>query len=67
MAVDLWGSRRISGAVKRAFAREEATLFITGHTLAPVKAVVRDIASAGALHASAGKYTSFAIADAQIN
>ncbi|MBS1601268.1 MAG: SDR family oxidoreductase [Bacteroidetes bacterium] len=37
----------IGGAVARAFAREGARLFLTGHRLAPVAAVVRDIVSAG--------------------
>lgn len=37
----------IGGAVARAFAREGARLFLTGHRLAPVAAVARDIASAG--------------------
>jgi NAD(P)-dependent dehydrogenase (short-subunit alcohol dehydrogenase family) len=37
----------IGGAVARAFAREGARLFLTGHRLAPVEAVARDIVSAG--------------------
>ena len=37
----------IGGAVARAFAREGARLFLTGHRLAPVEAVTRDIVSAG--------------------
>jgi len=37
----------IGGAVARAFAREGARLFLTGHCLAPVEAVARDIVSAG--------------------
>ncbi|GGB11468.1 short-chain dehydrogenase [Puia dinghuensis] len=37
----------IGGAVARAFAREGATLFLTGHRLAPVEAVARDVVSAG--------------------
>jgi NAD(P)-dependent dehydrogenase (short-subunit alcohol dehydrogenase family) len=37
----------IGGAVARAFAREGAKLFLTGHRLAPVEAVARDIVSAG--------------------
>jgi NAD(P)-dependent dehydrogenase (short-subunit alcohol dehydrogenase family) len=37
----------IGGAVARAFAREGATLFLTGHSLAPVEAVAKDIVSAG--------------------
>jgi NAD(P)-dependent dehydrogenase (short-subunit alcohol dehydrogenase family) len=39
----------IGGAVARSFAREGARLFLTGHHLAPVEAVARDIASAGGL------------------
>lgn len=37
----------IGGAVARAFAREGARLFLTGHRLAPVQAVAKDIVSAG--------------------
>jgi short chain dehydrogenase len=37
----------IGGAVARAFATEEATLFLTGHELASVEAVVKEIVSAG--------------------
>jgi NAD(P)-dependent dehydrogenase (short-subunit alcohol dehydrogenase family) len=37
----------IGGAVARAFAREGATLFLTGHQLAPVEAVANDVVSAG--------------------
>ncbi len=37
----------IGGAVARAFAREGAALFLTGHSLAPVEAVAKDIVSAG--------------------
>ena len=37
----------IGGAVARAFAREGAKLFLTGHRLAPVEAVARDIVTAG--------------------
>ena len=37
----------IGGAVARAFASDGATLFLTGHELAPVEAVAKDIASAG--------------------
>ena len=37
----------IGSAVARAFAREGARLFLTGHRLAPVEAVARDIVSAG--------------------
>src|SRR5215216_5423965 len=37
----------IGGAVARAFAREGAKLFLTGHLRAPVEAVAKDIVSAG--------------------
>ena len=37
----------IGGAVARAFAREGAKLFLTGHRRAPVEAVVKDIVAAG--------------------
>jgi|SRR5215469_11948610 len=37
----------IGGAVARAFAREGARLFLTGHRLAPVAAVAKDIVSTG--------------------
>ena len=37
----------IGGAVARAFAREGAQLFLTGHHLAPVEAVAKDIVAAG--------------------
>jgi NAD(P)-dependent dehydrogenase (short-subunit alcohol dehydrogenase family) len=37
----------IGGAVARAFAAEGASLFLTGHKLAPVEAVAKDIVSAG--------------------
>jgi len=37
----------IGSAVARAFAREGAKLFLTGHRLAPVQAVAKDIVSAG--------------------
>jgi len=37
----------IGGAVARAFAREGARLFLTGHRLAPVKEVANEIVSAG--------------------
>ena len=39
----------IGSAVARAFAREGARLFLTGHRLAPVLAVARDIASASSI------------------
>jgi len=37
----------IGGAVARAFAREGAMLFLTGHQLAPVEAVAKEIVAAG--------------------
>jgi NAD(P)-dependent dehydrogenase (short-subunit alcohol dehydrogenase family) len=37
----------IGGAVAQAFAREGATLFLTGRRLAPVEAVAKEIAAAG--------------------
>jgi NAD(P)-dependent dehydrogenase (short-subunit alcohol dehydrogenase family) len=37
----------IGGAVARAFAREGARLFLTGHKLAPVDAVAKEIVAAG--------------------
>jgi NAD(P)-dependent dehydrogenase (short-subunit alcohol dehydrogenase family) len=37
----------IGGAVARAFARERARVFLTGHTLAPVAAGAKDIVAAG--------------------
>jgi NAD(P)-dependent dehydrogenase (short-subunit alcohol dehydrogenase family) len=37
----------IGGAIARAFAREGARLFLTGHHLAPVQAVAKDIVAAG--------------------
>jgi NAD(P)-dependent dehydrogenase (short-subunit alcohol dehydrogenase family) len=37
----------IGGAVARAFASDGAMLFLTGHELAPVEAVAKDIVSAG--------------------
>jgi NAD(P)-dependent dehydrogenase (short-subunit alcohol dehydrogenase family) len=37
----------IGGAVARAFASEGARVFLTGHSLAPVEVVAKDIASAG--------------------
>jgi NAD(P)-dependent dehydrogenase (short-subunit alcohol dehydrogenase family) len=44
---DLWSRRCGRGAVARAFAREGATLFLTGRPLAPVQAVAEDIAATG--------------------
>jgi len=37
----------IGGAVARAFARDGATLFLTGHVRAPIEAIAKDIVSAG--------------------
>ena len=37
----------IGGAVARAFARDGAKLYVTGHKLAPVKALAEDIVAAG--------------------
>jgi len=37
----------IGGAVARAFAREGARLFLSGHRLAPVEAVAKDVMAAG--------------------
>src|SRR5260370_39798886 len=37
----------IGGAVARAFAREGARLFLTGHHRAPVEAVAKEVVSAG--------------------
>jgi NAD(P)-dependent dehydrogenase (short-subunit alcohol dehydrogenase family) len=37
----------IGGAVARAFAREGARLYLTGHHLAPVEAVAKDVVAAG--------------------
>src|SRR5882757_4058730 len=47
VAVIYGAGGEIGGAVARAFAREGARLFLTGHRLAPVEAVARDIVSAG--------------------
>jgi NAD(P)-dependent dehydrogenase (short-subunit alcohol dehydrogenase family) len=46
-AVIYGGGGAIGGAVARAFAAERAKLFLTGHKLAPVEAVAKDIVSAG--------------------
>ena len=43
----------IGGAVARAFAREGARLFLTGHRLAPVEAVAKDIVSVGGIAGAA--------------
>jgi NAD(P)-dependent dehydrogenase (short-subunit alcohol dehydrogenase family) len=43
----------IGGAVARAFAAEGATVFLTGHRLAPVEAMAADIASAHAAEVDA--------------
>jgi NAD(P)-dependent dehydrogenase (short-subunit alcohol dehydrogenase family) len=37
----------IGGAVARAFAREGAKVFLTGHQLAPVESVAKEVVSAG--------------------
>jgi NAD(P)-dependent dehydrogenase (short-subunit alcohol dehydrogenase family) len=47
VAVIYGAGGEIGGAVARAFASEGARLFLTGHRLAPVEAVARDIVSAG--------------------
>ena len=47
IAVIYGASGSIGGAVARAFAREGARVFLTGHTLAPVDVVAKDIVSAG--------------------
>jgi 3-oxoacyl-[acyl-carrier protein] reductase len=46
-AVIYGGGGRVGGAVARAFAREGATLFLAGRTLAPVEAVAEEIVAAG--------------------
>ena len=48
IAVIYGASGAIGGAVARAFAREGATVFLTGRQRAPVETVAKDIASAGA-------------------
>jgi NAD(P)-dependent dehydrogenase (short-subunit alcohol dehydrogenase family) len=47
IAVIYGAGGEIGGAVARAFAREGATVFLTGRRLAPVEAVAKDIVSAG--------------------
>ena len=47
VAVIYGGGGAIGGAVARAFAREGATLFLTGRLQAPVETVAKDIVSAG--------------------
>jgi NAD(P)-dependent dehydrogenase (short-subunit alcohol dehydrogenase family) len=47
VAVIYGAAGAIGGAVARAFAREGATLFLTGRFRAPVEAVAKDIVSAG--------------------
>jgi NAD(P)-dependent dehydrogenase (short-subunit alcohol dehydrogenase family) len=47
VAVIYGGGGAVGSAVARAFAREGATLFLTGRRLAPVEAVAEDIAAAG--------------------
>jgi NAD(P)-dependent dehydrogenase (short-subunit alcohol dehydrogenase family) len=49
VAVIYGAGGEIGGAVARAFAREGARLFITGHRLVSVEAVARDIMSAGGI------------------
>lgn len=49
VAVIYGAGGEIGGAVARAFAREGARLFLTGHRLTPVEAVARDIVSAGGI------------------
>jgi NAD(P)-dependent dehydrogenase (short-subunit alcohol dehydrogenase family) len=47
IAVIYGAGGEIGGAVARAFAREGAKLFLTGHRLAPLEALATDIVSAG--------------------
>jgi NAD(P)-dependent dehydrogenase (short-subunit alcohol dehydrogenase family) len=47
VAVIYGGGGAVGGAVARAFASEGAKLFLTGHKLAPVEAVAKEIVSAG--------------------
>jgi NADP-dependent 3-hydroxy acid dehydrogenase YdfG len=47
VAVIYGAAGAIGGAVARAFAREGATLFLTGRQLAPVEEVTKEIAAAG--------------------
>lgn len=47
VAVIYGGAGAIGGAVARAFAREGATLFLTGRRRAPVEIVAKDVVSAG--------------------
>jgi NAD(P)-dependent dehydrogenase (short-subunit alcohol dehydrogenase family) len=47
VAVIYGASGDIGGAVARAFAREGARLFLTGHKLAPVEAIAKEIVAAG--------------------
>ena len=49
VAVIYGAGGEIGGAVARAFAREGAKVYLTGHRLAPVEAVCRDIQAAGGL------------------
>jgi NAD(P)-dependent dehydrogenase (short-subunit alcohol dehydrogenase family) len=53
VAVIYGAAGAIGGAVARAFASEGAKLFLTGHRLAPVEAVARDIGSAEAAEVDA--------------
>jgi NAD(P)-dependent dehydrogenase (short-subunit alcohol dehydrogenase family) len=47
VAVIYGGGGAVGGAVARAFASEGAELFLTGHKLAPVEAVAKEVVSAG--------------------
>jgi NAD(P)-dependent dehydrogenase (short-subunit alcohol dehydrogenase family) len=47
IAVIYGASGSVGGAVARAFAREGAKVFLTGHALAPVEALAKDIVAAG--------------------
>jgi NAD(P)-dependent dehydrogenase (short-subunit alcohol dehydrogenase family) len=47
VAVIYGASGSVGGAVARAFAHEGARVFLTGHTLAPVEALAKDIVAAG--------------------
>ena len=48
----------IGGAVARAFAAEGARVFLTGHVLAPVEVVAKDVVAAGGSAAAAGSTRS---------
>lgn len=49
VAVIYGAAGEIGGTVARAFAREGAKLFLTGHRLAPVDALAKDIVFAGGI------------------